>query len=51
MKYHYQKGVHVGWSLRWCLDGVAIAGWLLLLIMIIDTMLLNGQLLTKVLMR
>lgn len=51
MKYHYQKGMQVGWSLGKCLDGVAIAGWLLLLTMIIDTMLFNGQLLTKVLMR
>jgi hypothetical protein len=51
MKYHYRKGVQVGWSLGKCIDGIAIAGWLLLLAMIIDTMLLDGQLLTKVLMR
>lgn len=51
MKYHYQKSLQVGWSLRWCLNGVAIAGWLLLLAIIIDMMLFDGRLLTKVLMR
>lgn len=49
MKYHYQKGAQVGWSLRWCLDGLSIAGWLLLVILIIDTTLFHSQLLTKAL--
>lgn len=51
MKYHYQKGVQVGWSFKRCLNGLAIAGWLVLFILIIDMMIFNGQLLTKVLMR
>ena len=51
MKYHYQKGLQVGWSSKRCLDGVAIAGWFLLFILFIDMMVFNGQLLTKVLMR
>lgn len=49
MKYHYQKGVQVGWSSKRCLDGVALAGWFLLLIIFIDTMLFNGRLLTNLL--
>lgn len=51
MKYHHQKGVHVGWSSKRCLDGLAIAGWLLLLILFIDTVLFDSQLLMKALMR
>lgn len=49
MKYHYRKGVQVGWSLGKCINGVAIAGWLLLLLLVIDSMFFNCHLLTKVL--
>jgi hypothetical protein len=51
MKYHYQKGAQVGWSLQRCLNGVAIAGWLFLATLIIDTVLFNGRLLINLLMR
>ena len=50
MKYHYRRGV-VGWSLAKVFDLLAIAGWILLIVLIIDTMILNGELTTKVLMR
>lgn len=51
MRYHYLKGVQVGWSFKRCLDGLAIAGWLLLLTLFIDMMLFDGRLLTNLLMR
>lgn len=49
MKYHYRKGVQVGWSSKRCTDVIATLGWLLLLLAFIDMMLFNGQLLTNLL--
>jgi len=49
MKYHYQTGAQVRWSSKRCLDGVAIAGWLLLAILFIDMMVFDGRLLTNLL--
>lgn len=46
MKYHYKTGIKKRWSFGSCL---AVVGWTLLLLLIIDSLLFNNQLLTKAL--
>lgn len=49
MKYHYQIGLKNRWGFGMCLNGLALAGWLLLLTLFIDMMLFDGRLLTNLL--
>lgn len=51
MKYHYLTGVQKRWSFERLFNLLAIAGWIALTVLIIGTMVFNGQLTTKVLMR
>lgn len=51
MKYHHRTGLKKRWSFGRLFTLLAIIGWSMLLLVLADTILFNGQGLMKVLMR